>query len=121
MRETEILRCREARAETAVRVALHLGDLVGHRLVFAAVVLGVPDLPTALGGAPGELELLVRGQAVRIHRDGRTGRTVQRCDLEPSDVAALRLGESDLRAELGRLRGGGSWRCGAERKREQRA
>ena len=99
--EAEILRRDEARGQPTGLIGFHLGDLIGDRLVFAAVVFGIRDFPDALDGAPDQLEFLIGRQLLGRHREGSAGRTILRDHVEAAHVSVARLGQRYFRAEPG--------------------
>ena len=68
VREAEIVGRGERRRQTPASSDSHLGDLVADRLVFAAVIFGIVDLPASFHGAPDELEFLPGRQALSPSR-----------------------------------------------------
>jgi len=97
--EAKILGRFELVGQLAVDVAFDLGDLIGDRIVFAAVVFGVLDFPAAFDGAPDELELLVRRQPLRGDGQRRSGRAVLGRDVEAADKAVAGFRDCDFRAK----------------------
>ena len=72
-----------------------------HSILPIIFVTGHGDVPMAVDGTPGELEVLMRGQPFGRYREGRADLAMQRRDTHRADVTALRSADLDFRAESG--------------------